>query len=95
VPAGGLGAFLEGFDGGIKAVVKAERALRRPSPVAAPAPEEMLADRAAIATVEIDTGAHEGELVVLVARAHGDVLDIIASVANDAALTARAVRAVR
>jgi hypothetical protein len=95
VPTGGLGHFLEGFEGGIKAVVKAERALRRPIPVAAPAPEEMLADRAPIATVEIDTGAHEGELVVLVARAHGDALDIIASVANDAALTARAVRAVR
>jgi hypothetical protein len=95
VPSGGLSRFLDGFDGGIKAVVKAERAFRRPAPAAISSNEEMLADRMPIATVELDTGAHEGELVVLVARAHGDALDIIASVANDAALTARAVRAVR
>jgi len=94
VPVGGLGDFLEGFEGGIKAVVKAERALRKPAAVPAPS-EDKLADRTPIATLALDTGVHEGELVLLVARAHGDALDILASVANDAALTARAVRAVR
>jgi len=95
IPAGGLVDFLDGFEGGIKSVVKAERAFRRPAHTPKPAPEGALADRAPIATLALDAGVPEGELVVLVARAHGDALDILASVANDAALTARAVRAVR
>ncbi|TPG13161.1 hypothetical protein [Sphingomonas oligophenolica] len=78
VAAAGLGAFLEGFAGGIKAIVAAERAARRPAPrpdLYARAAAE-LRTLPVLATVPI--GAGDGEFVVLVARAGRDgTLDIV------------------
>lgn len=78
VPAAGLGAFLDGFAGGIKAIVSDERAARRPAPrpdLYARAAAELRA-LPVLATVPI--GAGEGEFVVLVARAGRDgTLDIV------------------
>jgi hypothetical protein len=94
VGAGGLTAFLEGFDGGIKGMVKAERDAKRPSAAPAPAdPAAVLDARPVLAHVAIDTGLPEGDYVVLLARAGADgTLDIVAAVGGDAALTQRAMR---
>ncbi len=92
VPQGGLDAFLEVAEGGIKGVVAAERALKRPAPrpdIFARAAEE-LRNRPVLAHVEIAAG--DGEFVVLLARASGNGLDVVARVDGDAALTERAVR---
>lgn len=92
VPQGGLDAFLEVAEGGIKGVVKAERDLRRPGPpkvdVYARA-AEALRNRPALAHVELHA---TGEFVVLLARASENGLDIVAAMDDDAALTERAVR---
>jgi hypothetical protein len=91
VPQGGLDAFLEVAEGGIKGVVKAERALKRPAAqpdVYARAAEE-LRERPALGHVAIEA---DGEFVVLLARKGGDGLDIVANFEGDAALTERAVR---
>ncbi|MGY4397497.1 hypothetical protein ACVWZA_002691 [Sphingomonas sp. UYAg733] len=95
VATGRLGAFLDGFDGGIKGVVKAERALRQPTarPVADPA--DALRERPTLASVSIDTHSAAGEYVVLLARAGaGDTLDIVAAIGGGDALTQRAMRQV-
>ncbi|GGB22756.1 hypothetical protein GCM10011380_10510 [Sphingomonas metalli] len=91
IGAGRLTQFLEGFEGGIKAVVAAERQARRPAAAAtATAP---LADRPVLARLPLAVEAAEGEAVVLVARMGADgVLEIVGSVA-DAALAARVMRA--
>jgi hypothetical protein len=92
VPQGGLDAFLEVAEGGIKGVVKAERALRRPAPAAdvyARAIEE-LRGRASLGHVAIEGG--DAEFVVLLARAGAEGLDIVAAVDGDSALTERVVR---
>lgn len=91
---GGLSAFLESFDGGLKAIVAAERDVRRPvDEREAPVP---VADRAPIAHVALDTGAAPGSVVILVARVSDDGgLDVVGTVADDAALAERALRAAR
>jgi len=92
VPQGGLDAFLEVVDGGIKGVVKAERDFRRPAPrrdVFARAAEE-LRSRPPLGHVAIPAG--DDEFVVLLARAGKQGLDIVASFADDTALTERAIR---
>jgi hypothetical protein len=92
VPQGGLDAFLEVAEGGIKGVVAAERALKRPAPkldVFARAAAEMRS-RPPLAHVEIASG--DGEFVVLLARKGDAGLDILATVEGDTALTERAVR---
>ncbi len=92
VPQGGLDAFLEVVDGGIKGVVKAERAHRRPAPkpdIFAQAAEE-LRSRPPLGHVDISAG--QGEFVVLLARAGKQGLDIIASFEDDASLTERMIR---
>jgi hypothetical protein len=92
VPQGGLDAFLEVAEGGIKGVVKAERALKRPG---APKVDvyaraaEALRNRPALAHVDLEA---RGEFVVLLARAGENGLDIVATVDDDDALTERAVR---
>jgi hypothetical protein len=92
VPQGGLDAFLEVAEGGIKGVVKAEREHRRPGPpkldVYARA-AEALRKRPVLAHVELKA---EGEFVLLLARAGKNGLDIVATVDDDAAMTERAVR---
>lgn len=92
VPQGGLDAFLDGAEGGIKGVVKAEREFRRPAPkpdlFAQIAAE--LRSRPPLAHVDIDVPA-DSEFVVLLARAGKRGLDIVARV-EDSPLTERAVR---
>ncbi|RDE05929.1 hypothetical protein [Sphingomonas aracearum] len=90
VPAGELAAFLDAQEGGIKGVVKAERAARTPARRAKPAPS--LDNRPALATVKLDSGRAQGEYLVLLARAHGDGVEIMAAIADDPALTDRALR---
>jgi hypothetical protein len=92
VPQGGLDAFLEVVDGGIKGVVKAERDFRRPAPkrdVFARAAAE-LRSRPPLGHVAISAGPDE--FVVLLARAGKQGLDIVASFEDDTALTERAIR---
>ncbi|MDG2535521.1 hypothetical protein P6144_17805 [Sphingomonas sp. HITSZ_GF] len=92
VPQGGLDAFLDGAEGGIKGVVKAERDFRRPAPkpdmFAQIAAE--LRSRPPLAHVDIEVPANS-EFVVLLARAGKQGLDIVARV-EDSPLTERAVR---
>ena len=88
VGSGGLPMFIDTFEGGIKAIVTAERAVRKPAidqRIATP-----VVDRPALARLSLETGAASGTLVVLVARVAADgMLDIVGSVANDAALSKR------
>ncbi len=93
VAEGGLDTFISAADGGIKGIVKAERALRRP----APQPDLFdqvraeLRARPALAHVQMDAGAQE--FVLLLARAGADgELDIVARIDDDAALANRALR---
>ena len=92
VPQGGLDAFLDSAEGGIKGVVKAERDFRRPAPkpdmFAQIAAE--LRSRPPLAHVDIEMPANS-EFVVLLARAGKRGLDIVARV-EDEPLTERAVR---
>lgn len=94
VGAGALHRFLDGFDGGVKAVVAAERAARRPAPAADPRAVMLAAmrDAPALATLAID-GEH-GEFTVLVGRARPDGrLDVIARVDTAAVVDAALRRA--
>lgn len=93
VPEGGLDAFLTAEPGGIKAIVKAERTLRKPAPqpdIYARAAAE-LRSRPSLAHVEIEAGG--SEFVVLLARAGRDgMLDVVAKVDDDPAFAERVVR---
>lgn len=83
VTAGALAQAIEGFDGGLKGIVAAERAHRRP----AAKPDRWGAVRAALhaapplARVEIRVAGSD-EFVLLVARRDGDGLAILAPVAD-------------
>lgn len=94
VPQGALADRLEGFDGGLKGVVAAERKARRPEP--RPDRAEEIRDRLrtapAFAHVEVEVPADSGEFVLLVARREPDGrLAIVAPVADER-LTAQAIR---
>jgi hypothetical protein len=96
IPAGQLTPLLETVQGGIKAVVAAERAARNPAKSDEVDPLAEVAARLAIASVEFATGLEAGELVVLLGRATGpDMLDIVASVANDRALALKTLKAAK
>lgn len=96
VPAGALGDFLEIAEGGIKGVVAAERALRRPA--AAPADRasrarDRLATLPALATIALPSDAVSGELIALVARKNGQgMFEIVAALSPDDPVTDRAIR---
>ena len=99
VPSGALADFLDMAEGGIKGIVGAERALRRPA--AKPDPlvsaATAFADRTPLAKVDFATGLASGEFVLLVARAGVDgSVDIMGSVsatdAGAAALIGKAAR---
>ncbi len=98
VPEGGLDAFLDASEGGIKGIVKAERALRRPAKragsVARAAAE--LRKRPVLAHVPMVTEDND-EFVVLLARNDGKgTLDILASMGADKAPVERLMmRAIR
>ena len=93
IAAGTLGDFLDTVDGGIKGVVKAERLARAPTAKLRPDPKALLADRATLASVALESTAPTGDYIVLLARVRdGAMLDIVATIAGDAALTERAMR---
>ena len=92
VPAGTLAALIEAHEGGLKGVVAAERAARRP----AARPDRWAEIRAALhaapplARIDIEVAGEE-EFVLLVARRDADGLAILAPVA-DPRLTEQAIR---
>ncbi|GAA0729039.1 PAS domain-containing protein [Sphingomonas japonica] len=90
IPSSGFGDWVAGFDGGIKGIVKAERAARRPAVAPdryARAAAELRA-RPSLAQVAIDAG--DSEFVVLLGRSDGSGgVDIVASIDG---LTDQAVR---
>ena len=92
VAAGELAGRLEGQAGGLKAIVQAERAFRRPAPRPDRSEElrERLRTMPAFAHVEIEAEG-EDEFVLLVARREGGSLAIVAPV-TDAKLTDLAIR---
>ncbi len=92
VATGGLGAFLDTAEGGIKGVVKAERAARAPAGRPAVDYRAALDAKPTLANVTLDTGAAGGDYIVLLARADGrGTLDIVAAI-GDAVLTTRVLR---
>ena len=90
VPSGGLDGFLDAAEGGIKGIVAAERALRRPAakPDLFAQISEELRRRPPIGHVDLDAAS---EFVVLLARRGRAGLDIVAQV-TDSPLTERAIR---
>lgn len=92
VEAETFGDFLDGFDGGIKGVVKAERALRQPARL----DEDYRAafdDRPSLAHVSLPAGIAAGGYVVMLARAGDDgALEVVATL-DDAAFVDKAMRA--
>ena len=93
VAAGALRAFLDTFEGGIKGVVKAERLARAPLAKVRPDPRALLAERPTLASVALETASSSGHYVVLLARVRdGEMLDIVATMADDSTLIERAMR---
>jgi len=93
--AGELRGFLEGAKGGLKSVVKAERALRAPAtprPDRAAAGKARLREAAPKGIVQMETG--EGEFVLLIARRVGDGAIGVLSAVDDADMLDRAIRKV-
>jgi hypothetical protein len=92
--SGGLRRMLEGREGGLKAIVAAERAARRPTaapPSAAETARKTLRDAKPCATIDMPTG--DGEFVLLIARRDGDGrLAVLAPVPDDDTLVDRAIR---
>ncbi|QDZ08300.1 hypothetical protein FPZ24_13105 [Sphingomonas panacisoli] len=96
IGVGQLTEVLETVEGGIKAVVAAERAARNPAKAEERDPLADIAERLVLASVEFATGLEAGELVVLLGRATGDgTVDIVASVANDRGLASRVIKAAK
>lgn len=92
IDAAGITPFIESFKGGIKGVVAAERALRRPAhkPDTWDTIARELRSRPPLAHVEI--GEVAGEFVVLLARKADDGGFDVVAVDGDKALTDRAAR---
>ena len=83
VDVGALPAFLDLYQGGIKAVVAAERAERRPSTLADPVAQARaeLSSRPVLAEIALPGDA---EWVVLVARRQGDTVRVLGEIVGDA-----------
>jgi hypothetical protein len=95
VPAGGLAAFLDAAEGGIKGVVKAERAARAPvvAALVSPDPRSLFDGRPVLASVALDVAADPGSYVVLVARVAADgTLDVVAKLDGQDALVEKVIR---
>jgi hypothetical protein len=94
LPLGGMRAFLDKFDGGLKGVVQAERQARRPGKATidtGEAARNKLRGAEPIALIDLETPA--AEFVLLVARREPDGrLAIVAPVKIDEALIDRAIR---
>jgi hypothetical protein len=92
VPAGALAERIEKQAGGLKAIVAAERAYRRPAPRPDRWAEIRAALHAAPPLARVDLAVEgEGEFVLLVARRDADGLAILAPV-SDARLIDQAIR---
>jgi len=93
VPLGGLATRLDTFEGGLKGIVHAERAARRPA--ARPDPwqkvREELLSRPPLAQVNLDVDAAQGDFLVLLARRDAGGFAIVAPVADEK-LTQQAIR---
>ncbi len=95
IAEGGLDAFITAADGGIKGIVKAERALRKPAPQTDLFDQVRAELRARPAIAHVQMAAGTEEFVLLLARAGADgELDIVARIEDDAALANRALRRV-
>ena len=93
VPVGELAPYLDTFDGGIKAVVAAERQTKKPT--TKPAEPLTIADRATIAEVTLAVDAEPGTPLLLVARVAEDGrVEVVGSITGSP-LVDRAVRALR
>jgi hypothetical protein len=93
IPAGELAPFLDAFDGGIKAVVAAERRFKKPA-ANAPVPLSV-ADWTPIAGVMLPVAAEPGTPLLLVARVGEDgMVEVLGSILGSP-LVERAVRALR
>ena len=88
VEDGALPQFLDGFQGGIKAIVVAERRAKKPAPVT----PEPLPDSPVLARLELAVGAAPGTALVLAARVGADGQIEILAVRPDEALAARVLR---
>lgn len=92
VPTGALGDFLEMADGGIKGIVAAERALKRPAKAAGGADDraDRLSKLPSLARVALPVAAAPGDYVVLVARRDdAGGFDVVASLTAVDRVTAR------
>jgi hypothetical protein len=91
--AGAFRDYVESLDGGLKAMVQAERQARRPEPKPDPseALRQALREAVPIAFADIDAGAEE--FVLLVARNLGDGrVAIVAPAVSDKGLVDRVIR---
>ena len=89
-----LADFLGRAEGGIKAVVAAERAARRPAPRPDPFARiaEELRSRPPLAHVSLDAPADEDFVILLAKAGSSGGLDVVAAISGDAALTRRVAR---
>jgi len=90
-----LPAFLRGYNGGLKAVVQAERDLRRPASKPVPESEDAVRARLRLAQpIDLADIAHDDEeFVLLVARRDEDGnLQLIGAVDSDKGMTDKALR---
>ena len=93
IEAGAFADFLESFAGGLKGMVAAERAARRPEPKADRSEASRAALRQAPALAVVDVQAEGDEFVLLLARREADGrLAIVAPVAQDDRLIDQAIR---
>ncbi|WP_447749906.1 PAS domain-containing protein [Sphingopyxis fribergensis] len=94
VGRGELGAYLDRYPGGLKGLVKDERARRKPADDAGERPDEKLeALRRAHPAVILEHDAGGAEFVVLIARTMpGGHIGIVAKAADDSALVAKLAR---
>ena len=93
VPLGGFSEYLTGFNGGLKAIVQAERRVRRPDVAPAPKDDGRGVLRAAEPVAYLDIEAGADEFVLLFARREPDGrLAVLAPVVGDEQLLDRAIR---
>ncbi len=90
IPAGDLADFLDNAEGGIKAIVSAERAARKPAG-AAPRPDLYARVAAELRTLPVlgtlAIGAGDDEFVVLIARAGADgTIDVVKRIEGKATI---------
>ncbi|MES2755407.1 MAG: hypothetical protein V4659_12160 [Pseudomonadota bacterium] len=90
VAAGTLAQYLNAAEGGMKAVVAAERATRRGATPVRPPSTRRLDRKPALATVDVPVGVSAG-YVLLLGRVAGGAVEIVADV-TEAAPLARAMR---